>query len=396
MSITVTVGSQTGPSVVASTGDTVAVTVSPSGAAGPIGPQGNVGPATTLSIGTVVTGADAAATITGTAPTQTLNLVLPQGATGVQGPQGVQGNVGPANSLTVGSVTTTTATTAAVSITGNAPSQQISFVIPQGPQGPQGAGGPYTTVQAGTVTTGAAGSSAKIDTVTSGGTVTLNFTIPRGVDGTANLADETPQPLGVARAGSALVASRADHVHAVPVIAYGSLTGVPSTFAPAAHQHAISDVTNLQTVLDSKQAAGTYVTLDGSGKIPSSVLPSYVDDVIEAANYAALPATGEGGKLYVAVDTRKLWRWSGTGYVEIASSPGSTDSVTEGSTNLYFTTKRASDAAPVQSVNGKTGAVTIEAGGIAWSSVPTATTTTTKAGSLRRSRSACSQAIKRR
>ena len=335
MSITVTVGSQTGPSVVASTGDTVAVTVSPSGAAGPIGPQGNVGPATTLSIGTVVTGADAAATITGTAPTQTLNLVLPQGATGVQGPQGVQGNVGPANSLTVGSVTTTTATTAAVSITGNAPSQQISFVIPQGPQGPQGAGGPYTTVQAGTVTTGAAGSSAKIDTVTSGGTVTLNFTIPRGVDGTANLADETPQPLGVARAGSALVASR----------------------------------------------AGSYATLVG-GFVPSSQLPSFVDDVQEYANYAALPATGESGKLYVAIDTRKLWRWSGSTYVEIASSPGSTDSVTEGSTNLYFTTKRASDAAPVQSVNGKTGAVTIEAGGIAWSSVPTATTTTTKAGSL--------------
>ena len=381
MSITVTVGSQTGPSVVASTGDTVAVTVSPSGAAGPIGPQGNVGPATTLSIGTVVTGADAAATITGTAPTQTLNLVLPQGATGVQGPQGVQGNVGPANSLTVGSVTTTTATTAAVSITGNAPSQQISFVIPQGPQGPQGAGGPYTTVQAGTVTTGAAGSSAKIDTVTSGGTVTLNFTIPRGVDGTANLADETPQPLGVASAGSATRAARADHVHATPTISYGNLTGVPSTFAPSGHSHSVSDVSGLQTALDGKQAAGSYATLVG-GFVPSSQLPSFVDDVQEYANYAALPATGESGKLYVAIDTRKLWRWSGSTYVEIASSPGSTDSVTEGSTNLYFTTKRASDAAPVQSVNGKTGAVTIEAGGIAWSSVPTATTTTTKAGSL--------------
>ena len=368
-----------------STGTTAAVSITgsaPSQSLSFVLPQGPQGPATTLKIGTVVTGVDAAATLTGTGLTQSLNFVLPQGATGVQGPQGVQGNVGPANSLTVGSVTTTTATTAAVSITGNAPSQQISFVIPQGPQGIQGAGGPYTTVQTGTVTTGAAGSSAKVDTVTSGSTVTLNFTIPRGVDGTANLADETPQPLGVARAGSALAAARADHVHAVPVIAYGNLTGVPSTFAPATHQHAISDVTSLQAALDSKQSTGSYVTLDGSGKIPSSVLPSYVDDIVEAANYAALPSPGEGGKLYVAVDTRKLWRWSGSAYVEIASSPGSTDSVTEGSTNLYFTTKRAADAAPVQSVNGKTGAITIEAGGIAWSSVPTATTTTTKAGAL--------------
>jgi hypothetical protein len=142
-------------------------------------------------------------------------------------------------------------------------------------------------------------------------------------------------------------------------------------------------VEGLQLALDNKQVSGAYATLDGSGKIPSSFLPSYVDDIIEAASYAALTAlTGEGGKLYVTVDTRKLYRWSGSAFVEIASSPGSTDSVTEGSTNLYFTTKRAADAAPVQSVNGKTGAVTIEAGGIAWSTVPTATTTTTKAGAL--------------
>jgi hypothetical protein len=369
-----------------STGTTAVVSISgsaPSQSLSFVLPQGPAGPVSSLKIGTVVTGPDAAATITGIAPTQTLNLVLPQGATGVQGIQGVVGPAGPANSLTIGSVSTTTETTAAVSITGAAPSQQISFVIPQGPQGPQGAGGPYTTVQAGTVTTGAAGSNAKIDTVASGGTVTLNFTIPRGVDGTANLADETPQPLGVARGGSALAASRADHVHAVPVIAYGNLTGVPSTFSPAAHQHAIGDVTNLQAVLDSKQASGTYVTLDGSGKIPSSVLPSYVDDIVEAASLSALTAlTGEGGKLYVTVDTRKLYRWSGSAYVEIASSPGSTDAVTEGTTNLYFTTKRAADSAPVQSVNGKVGNVVIEAGGIAWSTVPTATTTVTKAGAL--------------
>jgi hypothetical protein len=368
-----------------STGTTAAVSITgtaPSQSLSFVLPQGPAGPVTSLKIGTVVTGSDAAATITGTAPTQTLNLVLPQGATGIQGPQGVQGDVGPANSLFVGSVTTTTATTASVSITGTAPSQQISFVIPQGPRGLQGDGGPYTTVQAGTVTTGAAGSAAKIDTVTSGGTVTLNFTIPRGVDGTANLADETPQPLGVASAGSASRAARADHVHATPTISYGNLTGVPSTFAPSAHSHSVSEVSGLQTALDGKQAAGNYATLVG-GFVPSSQLPSFVDDVQEFANYTALSsATGESGKLYVTIDTRKLYRWSGTGYVEIASSPGSTDSVTEGSTNLYFTTKRAADAAPVQSVNGKTGAVTIEAGGIAWSSVPTATTTTTNAGAL--------------
>lgn len=377
--ISVTVNGSTTINPTVGNGDTVNVTFSATGERGPKGDVGSTGPATTLKIGTVVTGADAAATLTGTAPNQTLSLVLPQGATGGQGIQGVVGPAGPANSLTVGSVTT--GETAAVTITGNSPSQTISFVFEKGPTGATGAAGPFTTVQVGTVTTGAAGTSAKIDTVTSGSTATLNFTIPRGVDGTANLGDETPQPLGVASAGTAGFASRADHVHAVPTISYANLSGVPTTFAPATHSHAISDVTNLQAVLDGKQAAGTYATLVG-GTVPSSQLPGFVDDVVEYTNLAGFPATGEVGKLFVARDTNKVYRWSGTTYIEIASSPGSTDAVTEGSTNLYFTTKRAADAAPVQSVNGKTGAVTIEAGGIAWSTAPTATTTTTKAGQI--------------
>jgi hypothetical protein len=48
----------------------------------------------------------------------------------------------------------------------------------------------------------------------------------------------------------------------------------------------------------------------------------------------------ETGKIYVAQDTGKSWRYSGTVYTEIIASPGSTDSVTEGSTNLYFTEAR--------------------------------------------------------
>ena len=131
--------------------------------------------------------------------------------------------------------------------------------------------------------------------------------------------------------------------------------------------------TAVQTALDGKQAtlgytaenvanknqANGYAGLDGSGKVPSAQLPSYVDDVIEAANLAGFPGTGEAGKIYVALDTGKIYRWSGSAYVEISPSPGSTDSVPEGSTNLYHTSARASAAAPVQSVAGRTGAVTL-------------------------------------
>jgi len=97
-------------------------------------------------------------------------------------------------------------------------------------------------------------------------------------------------------------------------------------------------------VTSAKNQANGYAGLDSNGKVASAQLPSYVDDVVEAANYAALPGTGETGKIYVALDNGKIYRWSGSAYVEISASPGSTDSVTEGSTNRYFTTQRAHDA----------------------------------------------------
>lgn len=56
------------------------------------------------------------------------------------------------------------------------------------------------------------------------------------------------------------------------------------------------------------------------GKVPSSQLPSYVDDVVEVANYAALPVTGEVGKIYITLDTNYIYRWTGSTYVEIKDS----------------------------------------------------------------------------
>jgi hypothetical protein len=93
-----------------------------------------------------------------------------------------------------------------------------------------------------------------------------------------------------------------------------------------------------------KNANNGYAGLDSAGKVAAAQLPSYVDDVLEFADLAAFPSTGETGKIYVAVDNGKIYRWSGSAYIEISASPGSTDAVTEGSVNLYFTTQRARDA----------------------------------------------------
>ena len=60
--------------------------------------------------------------------------------------------------------------------------------------------------------------------------------------------------------------------------------------------------------------------LDSSGKVPSSQLPSYVDDVLEYDNKSAFPGTGESGKIYIAKDTNLTYRWSGSAYVEISQS----------------------------------------------------------------------------
>lgn len=123
--------------------------------------------------------------------------------------------------------------------------------------------------------------------------------------------------------------------------------------------------TAAQAALDAKVSSGAVGAANGvaplgaDSKIAPTYLPSYVDDVIEGANLAAFPAVGESGKIYTAVDSGRIYRWGGSSYVEISASPGSTDAVPEGSSNLYFTTGRASAAAPVQSVAGRGGAVVL-------------------------------------
>ena len=73
-------------------------------------------------------------------------------------------------------------------------------------------------------------------------------------------------------------------------------------------------------VTDKIGTASGIASLDESGLVPSSQLPSYVDDVLEFANQEAFPKSGETGKIYVAQDTNLTYRWSGSQYVEISKS----------------------------------------------------------------------------
>lgn len=86
-----------------------------------------------------------------------------------------------------------------------------------------------------------------------------------------------------------------------------------------------------------KGKANGVATLDASGKVPSSQLPSYVDDVINgyivgstpfAADWLSLtaggaPLTPEEGKIYVIISEgaylNNSYRWSGTVYAPVGS-----------------------------------------------------------------------------
>lgn len=86
-----------------------------------------------------------------------------------------------------------------------------------------------------------------------------------------------------------------------------------------------------------KGAASGVATLDSSGKVPSSQLPSYVDDVIEGYYHnnefytTYTPGeegqedtysgeiTPEQGKIYVDIPTNQSYRWSGSTYIVISS-----------------------------------------------------------------------------
>lgn len=69
-----------------------------------------------------------------------------------------------------------------------------------------------------------------------------------------------------------------------------------------------------------KGVANGVAELDANGKVPSSQLPSFVDDVLEYLAKSSFPTTGEVGKIYVDTSTNLTYRWSGTAYVEISPS----------------------------------------------------------------------------
>lgn len=114
-------------------------------------------------------------------------------------------------------------------------------------------------------------------------------------------------------------------------VAWGNVSGKPSTFAPSAHNHndlyyqksEVNSKLSGKAASSHKHAAADITSVNASaitGVIASANLPSYVDDVLEYNAKANFPATGEAGKIYVDTATNITYRWGGSAYVEISPS----------------------------------------------------------------------------
>ena len=95
---------------------------------------------------------------------------------------------------------------------------------------------------------------------------------------------------------------------AVPYVTYDAEGHVT---ASGTHTHTVSGFLTSSSSLNAAKLTGT---------VPSSVLPSYVDDVLEYSSRSSFPSTGETGKIYVDTTTNLTYRWGGSAYVEINPS----------------------------------------------------------------------------
>lgn len=88
--------------------------------------------------------------------------------------------------------------------------------------------------------------------------------------------------------------------------------------------------TDVSGKLDKDTTAGVerayIINADGSQGTKAT---SEFKDVLEFADFDAFPTIGESGKIYMALDTNKTYRWSGSAYVQIGGTAKKTE-------NLFF------------------------------------------------------------
>lgn len=120
---------------------------------------------------------------------------------------------------------------------------------------------------------------------------------------------------------------------------------------------ALNNKINISDFNAMKGVTNGLATLDSTGRVPSSQLPSYVDDVIEGYYYNSKfykeeshtnEIAGESGKIYTDLGNNKTYRWSGTTYTEISASLA----LGETSSTAYPGNKGAANASNIKTLQG--------------------------------------------
>lgn len=154
--------------------------------------------------------------------------------------------------------------------------------------------------------------------------------IDTGIDGTETAHDAVPS-----------VGATVTYVKSQRTAIDGSINSVSGR---------VTTLESWKNGIGNKGAANGVAGLDSTGKVPSTQLPSYVDDVIDLINFvssnptsgmtignkyynttskkiftatstsAGVESTPEAGKIYINIATNKTYRWSGSTMAEISAS----------------------------------------------------------------------------
>lgn len=144
------------------------------------------------------------------------------------------------------------------------------------------------------------------------------------IDPNATAATAAPGKVAsTSSTGTSINYARQDHTHGID-LATGDSDGQVKIAGSNVSVKGLGSAayTNSTAYLGSglKGTANGVAQLDSNGLVPTSQLPSYVDDVLEYDKLINFPVTGQTGKIYVDTTTNKTYRWSGTTYVEISAS----------------------------------------------------------------------------
>ena len=201
------------------------------------------------------------------------------------------------------------------------PKFKINLSIPRGQKGTAGDGSGNVTVL-----NYATGTTAKIYVLKPSANGSLSYNIQE-IDLSSFLTEETdPTVPGWAKQVSKPSYDKSE-------VGLGNVDNTSDTDKPVSTAQATainSGVAEAKSYTDTKVTGYIPITqkgsnngvaeLDSTGKVLSSQLPSYVDDVLEYATLANFPTTGETGKIYIAINTNLTYRWTGTAYTEISPS----------------------------------------------------------------------------